>query len=155
MRRRGPPDEGEEITVQTRIDHGAARTTAVAAAAKPTAPRRPAIERPLAMRLAADEYARLVEQLRGLGDDDWAKPTACPAWTVHDMACHILGMAELAASPLEQRRQMSTARKRGGLLVDALTAVQVDKHRHRTSQDVVELLAVATRRAAKGRRRIP
>jgi uncharacterized protein (TIGR03083 family) len=130
-------------------------TAAAATETIPASPRRPAMERRLAMRLAADEYDRLVEQLRGLTDDDWSRPTACPAWTVHEMACHILGMAELAASPLEQQRQTGAARERGGLFIDALTALQVDKHRHQTPRTVVERLAVTTRRAARGRRLTP
>jgi uncharacterized protein (TIGR03083 family) len=35
--------------------------------------------------------AALVELLRGLGRPDWARPTACPGWSVHDIAAHILG----------------------------------------------------------------
>jgi uncharacterized protein (TIGR03083 family) len=107
------------------------------------------------MRLAADEYDRFVAALRGLSPEDWAKPTACPAWDVHAMACHVLGMAEFAASPLEQWRQMRAARKAGGVFIDALTALQVEKHVHRGPADVVARLAVAGPRAATGRRRTP
>jgi uncharacterized protein (TIGR03083 family) len=107
------------------------------------------------MRLAADEYDRFVAALRGLSPEDWAKPTACPAWDVHAMACHVLGMAEFAASPLEQWRQMRAARKAGGVLIDALTALQVEKHVHRAPAEVLARLAEAGPRAAAGRRRTP
>jgi hypothetical protein len=38
------------------------------------------------------------------------------------MACHVLGMAELAASPVEQARQFRAAKRAPGLFLDALTA---------------------------------
>jgi uncharacterized protein (TIGR03083 family) len=119
------------------------------------APRRPGLDHATASRLAATEYERLVAQLRALAPDDWRRPTACPAWDVHAMCCHILGMAELAASPLEQMRQLRAAKRRGGLFIDALTGLQVDKHVHRSPAEVVELLARVTPRAARGRRRTP
>jgi uncharacterized protein (TIGR03083 family) len=130
-------------------------STTVATLSRRAPARRAALDRGTAMRLAADEYARFVEVLRSLSAEDFGRPTACAAWDVHAMACHVLGMAELAASPLEQVRQMVAARRRGGLFIDALTAVQVDKHMQRSSSDVVQRLDVATRRAAKGRARTP
>jgi uncharacterized protein (TIGR03083 family) len=130
-------------------------SAAAAALSQRAAARRPALDRRTAMRLAADEYARFVDQLRGLSAEDWTRPTACAAWDVHAMACHVLGMAEFAASPLEQVRQALAARRRGGLFIDGLTALQVDKHVHRSSGDVVQRLDVATRRAARGRARTP
>lgn len=107
------------------------------------------------MRLAAEEYGRFVAQLRELGNDDWTRPTACPAWDVHAMACHVLGMARLAGSPLEQFRQMRAARRRGGLFIDALTALQVEQYVHRSHGEIVDMLTRATPRAARGRARIP
>jgi uncharacterized protein (TIGR03083 family) len=119
------------------------------------APRTPALARDVAMRLAAREYELVVAQLRGLSAGDWSQPTACPAWDVHAMACHVLGMAEFAASVPEQLRQTRAARKAGGLFIDALTTVQVDKHRARPPAEVVSRLAVVGPRAAAGRRRTP
>jgi uncharacterized protein (TIGR03083 family) len=107
------------------------------------------------MRLAAGEYDRFVAQLRALNDADWHRPTCCADWGVHAMACHVLGMAEMASSPVEQLRQMRGARKAGGLFIDALTASQVAKHVHRSPADVVDRLAVVGPKAAKGRRRTP
>ena len=37
------------------------------------------------------ERAALLELLRGLGADDWERPTECPAWSVKGVALHILG----------------------------------------------------------------
>jgi uncharacterized protein (TIGR03083 family) len=107
------------------------------------------------MRLAAHEYDRFLDQLRDLSQDDWSKPTVCPAWDVHAMACHVVGMAEFAASVPEQLRQMRAARKAGGLFIDALTTLQVEKHLARATESLVARLAEMAPRAAAGRRRTP
>jgi uncharacterized protein (TIGR03083 family) len=107
------------------------------------------------MQLAAHEYERFLAELRELSPDDWSRPTVCPAWDVHAMVCHVVGMAEFAASLPEQLRQMRAARKAGGLFIDALTAVQVEKHRARLPAVLVARLAEVAPRAAKGRRRTP
>ena len=36
--------------------------------------------------------AELVALLTGLSDDDWGRPTACPGWSVHGVAAHLLGV---------------------------------------------------------------
>jgi uncharacterized protein (TIGR03083 family) len=120
-----------------------------------TRPRRPALDHATAQRLAAAEYDRFTGQLRELAPGDWAKPTACPAWDIHAMTCHVLGMAELAASPVEQARQFRAAKRAPGLLLDALTALQVGKHRHRPPAEIIARLAAVTPRAAKNRGRTP
>lgn len=120
-----------------------------------TEPRRPALDRDTATRLAATEYDRFVAQLRALSPDDWHRPTACPGWDVHAVACHLLGMAEYAASPDEGQRQVRIAHERGGLLLDALTALQVEEHVHLSPEEVVERLAQTTPLAARGRRFAP
>lgn len=130
--------------------------TATAAAARlRTRPRRPTLDHATARRLAAAEYDRFIAQLRQLAPDDWARPTACPAWDIHAMACHVLGMAELAASPREQARQVRAAKHTKGLFLDALTALQVAKHRHRPPAEILARLAAVTPRAAKNRGRTP
>jgi hypothetical protein len=93
-----------------------------------TRPRQPAVDHATAKRLAAAEYGRFIGQLRDLAPGEWAWPTACPAWDVHATACHVLGMAEFAASPIEQARQSRAARRAKGPFLDALTARQVAKH---------------------------
>jgi hypothetical protein len=50
------------------------------------APRRSALDRETAMRLAADEYRRYLDLLRSLTADDWSRPTDCPGWDVRSMA---------------------------------------------------------------------
>lgn len=125
------------------------------AATKATSPRKPALPRDVAMRLAAQEYDRFIAALHQLSDDDWSRPTSCPDWDVHAMACHVLGMAESSASVPEQVRQVRAARKAGGLFIDALTALQVRKHVARSPADIVARLTTMGPRAAAGRRRTP
>jgi uncharacterized protein (TIGR03083 family) len=119
------------------------------------APRRSALERSTAMWLAATEYQRYVEHLRELDPDDWARPTDCPDWDVRAMATHVLGMAEMAASILEGARQRRLARAKGGVFIDALTALQVAE---RTSMGPDEIIARMSRmgpKAARGRKLTP
>jgi uncharacterized protein (TIGR03083 family) len=124
-----------------------------------TAPRRPMLRRREAMKLARTEYDRVVGVLSALAPDDWSKPTDCPDWDVRQLACHMVGMAAMAASPSETARQQKLAAaeqaKRGGVMVDSLTAIQV-REREGLSPD--EILAEARRvapRAARGRRLAP
>ena len=87
-------------------------------------PRESALPRPVAMRLAAAEYGRCAEMFRSLSPAQWAMPTDCPAWDVRQMAAHMLGMAEMAASIRENLRQQRKATKvagSGGVYIDALT----------------------------------
>jgi uncharacterized protein (TIGR03083 family) len=120
--------------------------------------RRPALDRATSMRLAATELRRTVEALRALAPDDWSRPTACPAWDVRQLACHMVGMAELSSSPVEIARQQRKAgalhARRGGQLVDALTEVQVEERADWTPEQVVAGAQRAAVRGARGRRLI-
>ena len=96
-----------------------------------TLPRRSALPRDAAMRLAATEYARFSTTIAELRPEEWALPTDCPDWDVQQMVAHVLGMARMAASPLEQLRQQRAAEARrpeGTPLIDSLTAAQVDRY---------------------------
>lgn len=117
--------------------------------------REPALDRDVAMRLAATEYERFVEHLRGLTPEQWDAPTCCTGWDVRLMVCHAVGMAEFAASLTEQLRQMRAAKRAGGLFINALTALQVAKHEHRSPGELVALMATVGPRAARGRQRTP
>ncbi len=117
--------------------------------------RKPVLDRPVAMRLAATEYDRVHALLAGLSPEEWALPTNCPGWDVRAMACHILGMADMFSIPWETRRQLKEAGKRGGDFVDALTALQVEERLELEPHHIVAQLAKAGPKAAKGRRRVP
>jgi uncharacterized protein (TIGR03083 family) len=107
------------------------------------------------MRLAATEYQRLLDTMRGLRPDDWARPTDCAEWDVRAMAAHALGMVEMAASLREQSRQLKAARRRGGLFIDALTAVQVEERASMSPQQLVDRFAGRAPKAVRGRRMTP
>lgn len=120
-----------------------------------TAPRRPRMQRAVAMQLAATEYARFLELLRSLSAEDWGTPTECPPWDVRAIAGHTTGMALMATGPKETLRQSVVAKRRGGDPLDALTALQVEEHAHLSNDELVERFAVIGPRAAHGRRRTP
>lgn len=118
-------------------------------------PRAAALPRDTAMRLAATEYQRVLELLRALRPDDWARTTDCPDWDVRAMASHLLGMAEMAASIRENNRQLRLARRRGGLFIDALTSLQVEEFQHLTPEQITARFAARAPKAARARRRAP
>jgi uncharacterized protein (TIGR03083 family) len=121
----------------------------------PTTPRTSTLDRPTLMRLAATEYARFATMLTGLDAQDWTRPTDCAGWHVRAMAGHALGMAEMAASIREGRRQQKAAIQRGGVFIDALTALQVEHRAELTPRQVTERFQVVGPRAARARRRTP
>ncbi|HEU5035176.1 MAG TPA: maleylpyruvate isomerase family mycothiol-dependent enzyme [Mycobacteriales bacterium] len=129
--------------------------TVAATAPSRTAVRRPVLARAVAMRLAGTEYDRLLGQLRRLSAEDWQRPTDCAAWDVRAMAGHALGMVEMAASLRESMRQMRVAKRRGGLFIDQLTALQVEEHEGLSTNELLERFAVTAPKAARARARTP
>ena len=125
----------------------------------PTELVRPALDRRTAMRLAADEYARLTDLLAGLSPGDWTLPTECPGWDVRQMACHMVGMAAMATGPREQRRQQrlaqAAATAQGSPLLDALTGLQVSERQDWSPDDVLAGARRVGPKAARGRRLTP
>ncbi len=123
-----------------------------------TLSRRSALPREAAMRLAATEYARFSTAIAELEPADWALSTDCPDWKVQQLVGHVVGMARMVASPLEQLRQERAAKARrpaGTPMVDSLTAVQVDRYASLGPEGLVRLMERTGPRAAKGRRRLP
>jgi uncharacterized protein (TIGR03083 family) len=125
----------------------------------PTQARRPTLERPVAAHLAAAEYDRVGDLLASLTPDQWRAPTDCPGWDVRAMAGHMLGMIQMVTSVLElgrqQARATARAKREGGLMVDALTALQVEKNAALSPAEVVAEIRRLAPRAARNRRRVP
>ncbi|MEN0139834.1 MAG: maleylpyruvate isomerase family mycothiol-dependent enzyme [Rhodococcus sp. (in: high G+C Gram-positive bacteria)] len=123
-----------------------------------TAPRRSALPRSTAMRLAATEYRRFADAVAELRPDDWAKPTDCTAWNVHQMVAHTVAMASFAASVREGGRQRKAAAERLSedcSFIDALTAYQVDKYGANSPERLTQLMREVVPKAARGRRFTP
>ena len=122
-------------------------------------PRKPALARPLALRLAATEYDRCAEAFRSLQPEQWTAQTDCPAWNVRQMAAHMLGMAEMAASMRENLRQQRLASRitgqTGGIYIDALTQLQVDERADWAPDRITERFLARAPKAVAGRRRAP
>lgn len=122
-------------------------------------PRRCALDRTTAMRLARNEYARVADAVVGLSPEQWSLPTDCPAWDVRAMVAHICGMAAMAASPWETARQNIKADREMKLTgceqIDALTGLQVSERADRTPQELTAELRAIGPKAARGRRLTP
>ena len=121
--------------------------------------RRSTLPRDTAMSLAAAEYVRVADQLEALSPEQWASPTECPGWDVRAMAGHILGMVQMVASLSELVRQQVSATRRakrdGGLMIDALTALQVEQNAGLAPADLVGELRRLGPRAVRNRTRVP
>lgn len=122
-------------------------------------PRRRQLDRDVAMRLAATEYERVADLLDRLDAQQWTARTDCPGWDVRAMAGHMLGMIQMAASVPELVRQQATATRRakrdGGLMIDALTALKVDRNASLAPAELVGEVRRLGPRAARARCRIP
>ena len=109
-----------------------------------------------AMKLAEGEFARMVAQLRSLCADDWGRPTVCELWDVRAMASHVLAMAESQASFRQFAHDFRAAGKRkGGKMIDAMTATQVDERSSLTPDAIVGRLQAVAPKSVKARRRTP
>lgn len=121
--------------------------------------RRPRLDREVAIQLAATEYERVTDLLDRLTSEQWAAQTDCPDWDVRAMAGHMLGMVQMAASVPELIRQQATATRRakrsGSLVIDALTALQVEKNAALATFEIVREYRRLSPRAVRSRRRPP
>jgi uncharacterized protein (TIGR03083 family) len=121
--------------------------------------RRSRFDRGAAMQLAATEYERVADLLDQLTPEQWAAPTDCPDWDVRAMAGHMLGMMQMVASLPQTMRQQATAarqaKRHGGLMIDALTALQVEQNAALSPAQVAAEIRRLAPRAVRGRRRVP
>jgi uncharacterized protein (TIGR03083 family) len=116
------------------------------------------LPREQANQLMRDEYQRCAELFASLDVADFERATECPGWDVRQMAAHILGMAEMVASMRETRRQQRIAVRRASspaMVVDELTALQVDERADWSGARISARFAARWPKAAAGRRRVP
>lgn len=113
--------------------------------------------RPEAMALAATENKRVLDLLSALDDDDWARPTECPAWDVRALAAHVVGGMEAFASIREFVHQMRAGGKAAGdrPFIDGMTEVQVRDRASLSREQLLERLDEAGPRVARARGRVP
>lgn len=107
--------------------------------------------------LAATENARFVALVRELADEDWSKPTDCPAWDVRQLTLHVLGAMEGQVSLREFIHQSRAGAKVAGdrPLVDGMTEVQVRERLHLEPAQIIPALSDVGPKAARARARIP
>jgi len=122
-------------------------------------PRMPQLSRDVAIQLAATEYERVADLLDQLTTEQWSAPTDCPDWDVRSMAGHMLGMIQMIATTPEMIRQQLTAKRHakrdGVVLIDALTALQVEKNARLTTDELVHQVRRLAPKAVKARERAP
>lgn len=86
------------------------------------------------------ERAALIGDLTGLTDDQWARPSLCGDWTVHDVAAHLINNAK--TTRLGIVRDMARAR----FNFDRQNAQGVERERGATPRHTLSMLQqVATR----------
>lgn len=115
----------------------------------------PALSRTEAMAVTRVEAERVLTLLERLTPDQWLAPTECQPWTVRDTATHLLGNHEALASVREQLHQLRAARRRGGNLVDALSAEQIADRAGLTGPEIVDRLQDAFAGSVRARQRWP
>ena len=125
-----------------------------------SAPEIPRIGHAEAMRLTATENARLLDQVRQLGPEDWTAATDCPRWNVRDMVVHLIASAQAQANPVEFARQVLTGRKLtaqigGRHWVDGLNEAQLRARRDWTADRLPQRWQKAAAAALTARRRVP
>jgi uncharacterized protein (TIGR03083 family) len=115
----------------------------------------PAVSRSEGAVLAVNEGRKLVAQLAALTPEQWEAPTECPPWTVRDMVTHVLANHEGLASMREQLHQLMAGRKRGGSIVDGVSAVQLDERRSKTPADLLGAYEGVLEASVRARKRWP
>lgn len=113
------------------------------------------IEHREAAQLAATEYGRLLDCLRGVEVEDWRAPTDCPGWDVHAVVSHVLGFAEGHASLRELVHQQRAPIGDAATKLDATTALQVRERAHLSPAELMARLERVAPRSVRARRRLP
>lgn len=91
------------------------------------------------------ERAALIDDLVGLTDAQWAQPSLCEGWTVHDVAAHLVANAQAT------RRDLLKAMARARFDLDRQTGHGVVRRRGATPAETLDRLRqVSLRRTTPG-----
>lgn len=120
----------------------------------------PPIGRDEVWRLAETEYARFVEVVRAIGNDDWTRSTDCARWDVRALCLHLLGAMEAQASPRELIHQFRRGLPLNKTMphthwVDGINELQVRERAAIRAPELVGRIERVAPAAIKGRRKVP
>jgi uncharacterized protein (TIGR03083 family) len=106
---------------------------------------------------ATAELAASIALLEHLDEGDWARPTDCAGWTVHDLTAHLVGQYQAAASTRVFLRRHRRAHRRYPALsrLDAHNRQQLDDLGGYSGPELVAMLAAIGPKAIRARRRVP
>jgi len=107
--------------------------------------------------VATAELAACLALLASLDDSDWAAPTDCADWTVHELAAHLTGQYEGLAKPGVYLRRHRRAHRRYPALsrLDADNRQQIDDLGGHTGPELTAMMATIGPKAIRARRRVP
>jgi len=107
--------------------------------------------------VAAAELEASIALLEDLDERDWAQPTDCAGWTVHDLTAHLAGQYQgLASLGVYLRRHRRAHRRYPALSrLDADNRQQIDDLGGRPGRELVAMLAAIGPKAIRARRRVP
>lgn len=112
-----------------------------------------------ALDLAAEENRRLSAVLHQITAAQWRLPTDCTAWTVRDLAGHLLGSLDVNSGLLRSarawRRAGRVARRNATRQLDEATAAEVAAWAAVPDTEVAVEFDRLAARNIRGRRRIP
>jgi uncharacterized protein (TIGR03083 family) len=112
-------------------------TTVLSQATVPSAEHIRYVNADEAYTLMQTSFDRMLRLLESLEPDDWAKPTACTAWDVHDMVAHQAGGYLSGVSVGEMLRQYNRIPKKGQLPEDAVNELQVGERKDRSPAQLI------------------
>jgi len=117
----------------------------------------PPLTRDEIAKAATAELKACLALLEGLDESDWARPTDCAGWTVHDLTAHMVGQHEGLARPVVYLRRHGRAHRRYPALsrLDADNRQQIDELGGHSGPELVAMLAALGPRAIRAHRRMP
>jgi uncharacterized protein (TIGR03083 family) len=107
--------------------------------------------------LATAELQASIALLADLDDRDWARPTDCAGWTVHNLTAHLVGQYQgMAKLGVFLRRHRRSHRRYPALSrLDADNRQQIDDLGGHSGRELVAMLAAIGPKAIRARRRVP